>query len=294
MKNPIYRSVVELRAALGAGEITATRIVDAHLEQIFVHNRAINALVTVDETGARESARESDEARARGEDPGPLHGIPFTVKDMFETKGLRTTNGHKPLANNIPERDATVVARLREAGGTLLAKSNMPAQGMDIQCENALFGATKNPWDLSRTPGGSTGGEAAALAAGMTPLGIGSDIGGSLRIPAHYCGVFACKPTEGLVPRTGLLLPGTVNTVRHMVACGPMARSVADLRLALRIMAGPDGVDPSVVPVPLKEFPLRPLKDHRFAWTDDFGGLPVTASTREAMEKLASDLRDAG
>ncbi len=296
MTELVFRSASDLAKAIGVRQVSATEVVEAFLSQIAARNPAVNAVVTLDEEGARRRAREADEALAQGEVWGPLHGVPMTIKDTLETAGLRTTAAHKPLADHIPERDATVVARLRAAGAILLGKTNMPELAMDIQTDNALFGSTKNPWNPTRTAGGSSGGEGAALAAGMSPLGIGSDIGGSIRIPAHFCGVFGLKPTEGRVSNSGHIppLPGTLNVVRHLAVNGPLARSVADLRLALRIIAGPDGQDLGVPAASLQPVPPRPLRQYRFAWTDDLGGLPVTVDTHIALEKLAQDLTDAG
>lgn len=294
MSDLVFQPAIELAKVIRNQEAAASEVIEAFLAQIAAHNPALNAVVTLDETGARRRAKQADDALAKGEVWGPLHGVPVTIKDVFETEGMRTTCGHKPLAANIPDEDATVVARLRRAGAIVLGKTNMPEFAMDIQSDNPVFGATNNPWNATRTPGGSSGGEAAAVAAGMSPLGIGSDIGGSLRIPSHYCGVLGLKPTEGRVPNTGHIFPGKVNSVRHLAVSGVLARSVADLRLCLEVIAGPDGRDMTVSPVALAHVPARPLNEYRFAWSDSFGGLPVTSETKTAMNKLADDLANAG
>jgi amidase len=296
MTDLCFRTASDLARAIRGREISSTEVVESFLARVAAQNSALNAIITLDEATARQRARLADQAVARGNLWGPLHGVPVTFKDVFETAGLRTSAGHKPLAEHVPDRDATVVARLRSAGAIVLGKTNMPALAMDTQCENPLFGRTNNPWNAERTPGGSSGGEAAALAAGLTPLGLGSDFGGSVRIPAHYCGVYCLKPTEGRVPQSGHLppLPGTMNWIRHFVVSGPLARSIEDLRLCLKIIAGPDGRDLAVSHAPLTESPARPLKDYSFAWTDDFGGLPISAETHTAMHKLADDLDKAG
>jgi amidase len=296
MNDLVFRTARELAAAIQDGEVSSMEVVDAHLARIVEHNPKLNAIVTLDEAGARQRAREADEALVRGEVWGPLHGVPVTIKDSFETAGLRTTSSYKPLADHVPERDATAVARLRRAGAIVLGKSNMPQLAGDNQSNSPLFGVANNPWDLARTPGGSSGGEAAAIAAGLSPLGLGSDIGGSIRIPAHFCGVFGLKPTDHRVPGTGHIppLPGAINSVRHMPVYGPLARSVADLRLSLSLIAGPDGRDSGVPPLPLEEVPRRSLADLRFAWSDDFGGIPVSADTRTALADLAARLESAG
>ncbi len=292
----VFQTVGQLAGRIRSREVSSVEVLEAHLRQIRAHNPALNAIATLDEGPALERAGEADEALARGETWGSLHGVPVTIKDSFETAGLKTTSSYKPLAGYRPQKDATVVARLRGTGAILLAKTNMPELAVDIQSASPLFGRANNPWDLERTPGGSTGGGAAAVAAGLSPLEIGSDIGGSIRIPSHFCGLFGFKPTEHRVPQSGHLpnLPGDPKTVRHMAAYGPLARSVEDLRLCLSVISGPDGRDWEVPPVPLEEGPDRPLEEAAFAWTDDFGGVPVTADTRAALGKMAQSLSDQG
>ena len=296
MSELLFCTATELARKIRCREASAVDVLEAHLRQIHEHNPALNAIVTIDEERALERAREADTAMARGESWGPLHGVPVTIKDSFETAGLRTTSSFKPLSDHRPKQDASVVARMRDAGAIILGKTNMPELALDIQSNSPIFGRANNPWDLERTPGGSTGGGAAAVAAGLSPLEIGSDIGGSIRIPSHFCGLFGFKPTEHRVPESGHIpgLPGDPKTVRHMGVFGPLARSVEDLRLCLSLIAGPDGRDWEVPPVPLDEVSERPLKEASFAWTDDFGGVPVTADTRAALEKLARTLSDLG
>jgi amidase len=227
---------------------------------------------------------------------GPLHGVPVTFKDSIETAGMRTTVGFPALSEYIPAQDATVVARLRAAGAIILGKTNLPTLAGDGQTDNPVFGRANNPWDAMCTPGGSTGGGAAAVAAGFSPLEIGTDMLGSVRQPAHYCGVFSLKPTDHRVPMTGNI-SGRLRAprgARHMVAIGPLARSADDLELALRIIAGPDGRDWEVPPVPLEDAFNLPLEKLRLAWTEDFGGLPVTHDTRAALEKFARELQSCG
>src|SRR5436305_4588550 len=207
MKDLVFSSTTELAAAIRAGHVSATEVLEAHLAQIDKRNPALNAVITLDAEQAYERAREADAALARGELWGPLHGVPFTLKDAFATAGMRTTTGFPPL-DHVPQTDSTVTARLKAAGGILLGKTNVAAMLADpAQSDNPLFGRTRNPWDRARTPGGSSGGAAAAVAAGMTPFDIGTDLSGSLRIPAHFCGVFGLKPTEHRVSLAGLI-PG--------------------------------------------------------------------------------------
>ncbi|WNG37538.1 amidase [Archangium violaceum] len=296
MQELVFLPAHRLARLVRAREVSAIELLEAHLEQVARHNVRLNALVTVDGSRARARAREADAALARGEVWGPLHGVPVTVKDAFETAGLRTTSGFDRLARYVPRQDATVVARLKAAGAVLVGKTNLPTLALDTQTHNPVFGRTNNPWDMERTPGGSTGGGAAAVASGMSPLEVGSDIGGSVRIPSHFCGVFGLKPSEGLIPLSGHIpgMPGAPRGVRHQGVAGPVARTVEDLRLALRLLMGPDGRDSEVTPVSLREVSRRELRTYRFAWTDSLGGLPVSAETRSALDALARELLRAG
>ena len=288
----VFLSATQLAAAIQAGRLSATEALKAHLAQIDAHNPTLNAVVTLDTERAYERAREADEALARRERWGPLHGVPFTLKDAHATAGVRTTTGFPPLANFIPQEDSTVAARLKAAGGILIGKTNVHMMLADpAQSTNPIFGRTNNPWDIERTPGGSSGGAAAALASGMTPFEIGTDLSGSIRIPAHFCGVFGLKPTEQRVPLTGLIpgLPGPP-PIRIMSCIGPMARTVEDLALLYTIIAGPDGRDTEVAPVPIEEVPQIDLKNLRIAYAPTFPGFPVAAALREAVEDLAERL----
>ena len=291
----------ELARAIREREVSSVEVLEAHLYRISRHNPALNAIVTLDEGQAHRRAKEADAALAREEPWGPLHGVPVTIKDAFETEGLRTTSGYKPLANYVPERDATVVVRLRSAGAVILGKTNMSMLATDYQSDSPLFGRTHNPWDVRRTAGGSSGGSGAAVAAGLSPLDVGSDLGGSVRVPSHFCGVFALKPTEHRVSSAGHIpdwyipgSPGVPHSVRHMGVCGPIARSVADLRLCLSLIEGPDGRQAAVSPAPPTSEPERALRKYRIAWTGDFGGVPVTAETGAALETLAGTLDQLG
>ena len=214
----------------------------------------------------RSRPREGQGGRQDG-GPGPLNGVPITIKEAFDVNGLATTSSHPPLEDNVAREDATLVGRLRAAGAVILGKTNVPELCADFQTDSPLFGTTKNAWDQRRTAGGSTGGGAVAVAARLSPLEIGSDIGGSVRNPAHYNGIFALKPTEWRVPGRGHVpdLPGRTRTTRYMGVFGPLARSVEDLEAALRIIAGPDGHDAEVPPVPLGPTPVLKPRDLRIA-----------------------------
>jgi amidase len=291
MKDIVFSSTTQLAAAIRAGHVSATEVLEAHLAQIATHNPALNAIITMDAGQARKRAHEADESLARGEVWGPLHGVPFTLKDAHATAGMRTTTGFPPLADYVPQEDSTVTARLKAAGGILMGKTNVAMMLADYQSNNPIFGRTNNPWNIERTPGGSSGGAAAALAAGMTPFDIGTDLSSSIRIPAHFCGLFGLKPTEQRVPLTGLIpgLPGP-RPVRIMSCIGPMARTVDDLALLYAIIAGPDGRDTEVQPVPVDEVPELELKQLRIAFAPTFPGFPVAADIRDAVEELARQL----
>jgi amidase len=287
----VFSSTAQLAAAIRAGHISATEVLKAHLTQIDAHNPIVNAVITLDTERAYDQAREADAALARGECWGPLHGVPFTLKDAHATAGMRTTTGFPQLSDYVPKVDSTVTARLRAAGGILMGKTNVPVMLADYQSNNPIFGRTNNPWNIERTPGGSSGGAAAALACGMTPFEIGTDLSASIRLPAHFCGVCGLKPTERRVPLTGLIpgLPGP-RPVRIMSCIGPMARTVEDLALLYSIIAGPDGHDTDVAPVPVDEMPQIALKDLRIAFAPTFPGLPVASSVRAAVEALTKQL----
>ena len=195
-----FRTATELAAALRAKEISSTELLDCYLGRIEEFNPGLGAVVTLDVDRARREAAEADRRLVRGAEAGPLHGLPVTVKDCLETAGLRTTCGAPELAGYVPERDAEAVGRLRSAGAIVMGKTNLPAWASDCQSYNELFGTTNNPWDTARTPGGSSGGAAAAVAAGLSALELGSDLGGSLRIPAAWCGVYTLTPSFGVIP----------------------------------------------------------------------------------------------
>jgi amidase len=281
--------------AIRAGRLSSLDASKAFLARIAERNGAINALVLVDDKGALAQARAADRALAKGKPTGPLHGVPITVKEAFDVAGWRTTSSHPPLAENIATRDATAVARLKAAGAVILGKTNVPELCMDMQCNSPLFGEAKNPWDLARTPGGSTGGGGAAVAARLTPFEIGSDIGGSVRIPSHFCGVYGLKTSEWRVPGSGHVpdMPGLPKAVRYMGTFGFLAHTVSDLRIGLEVTAGPDGVETEVPPVPLVPVKIAPQQS-TIAWAAEWPFLPVSADTRRVVEELAGKLRRAG
>lgn len=292
MRDVIGASAGWLARSIRAKKISSVEVVRAHLEHIHTVNPRLNAVVFATAESAIKEARLADRHNKRKSTLGPLHGVPFTAKDIFNTSGLPTTAGLRMLRAHVPDHDATVVARMRRAGAILIGKTNCPPGGVGTDSWNPLHGGTRNPYDIARSPGGSSSGEAAIIAAGGSPLGIGSDSGGSIRIPAHYCGLAALKPTAGLVPVTGAYgLPGGLSDPRTQP--GPMARFVADLVLALPVLVGPDGLDSAVVPVPLpKRTPKLP--GLRVAWYSDDGISKPIPAIAAAVKAAAKALSSAG
>ncbi|MER8382553.1 amidase [Mesorhizobium sp. M1399] len=291
-----FSSATELVAAIRDRKISAMEALDAHLAQIDRHNEAVNAVVTLDREGARQRAGKADEAQARGEALGPLHGVPFTLKDTHETAGMRTTVGFPAFADHLVTADSPVVARLKAAGGILVGKTNVATMLSDWQSSNPLFGRTGNPWDLQRTAGGSSGGAAAALSAGMTPFEVGTDMQDSIRLPAAFCGVYGLKPTEHRVSLAGAFPnPGGAPRSVRLISClGPMARSVEDLVLIYRLIAGPDGSDTDLAPIPVEDMPELDLTTLRIAFAPFFPSFPVAGEISAAVESLAKELQAAG
>src|SRR3984893_1338880 len=257
-ENDVYAlSARELARRIACRELSAVEALEANLARIERRNPEATDWVSLDIEAARRQAEAADTALGRGEIRGPLHGVPLTLKDGNDVAGLRTTLGTERF-DRVAEEDGTVAARLRAAGAIIIGHTNVAPFLADYQSANPIFGRTSNPWNLGRTAGGSSGGAAAAIAAGMTPLEIVSDLGGSIRLPAHFCGVYGLKPTEHRVPMTGFfrLPPGVPRTVRILSCLGPLARDLDDLALALSIVSGPAGVDTDVPPVLLAESPV--------------------------------------
>lgn len=286
-----FADAVQLAKRIRIKVVSPVEVVKAHLERIGTINPKINAIVTIADD-VLEKARAAEAAVMSGQTLGPLHGVPFTCKDMFDITGVRTTRGSKLFEDRIATTDATVAARLKQAGGIFLAKTNVPEFALWWETDNLVFGRTNNPWNPERTSGGSSGGEAAAIASGLSPLGIGSDLGGSIRIPAHHCGIVGFKPTHGRVPLTGHW-PEVVLRAMHL---GPMARTVKDVALALHLMAGPDGIDPYAMPVPLPEVPdpKASLPKLRIGWSAEQGFAPVSLEVQKIVEKAAVSLASLG
>ncbi|MDZ8187342.1 MAG: amidase [Nostoc sp. ChiSLP02] len=296
MNDLVFLAAHQLTKAIRDRQVSSQEVIEAYLSHIAQHNPRLNAIVTLDAENAIAQSKAADKALAQGENWGVLHGVPVTIKDTLETKGLRTTSSYPPLANYVPQQDATVVARLRAAGAIILGKTNTPQLADNFQTNSPLFGRTNNPWNLECTPGGSTGGGASAIAAGLSPLELGSDIGGSIRVPAHFCGIFGFKPTEHRVPTSGHIpeLPGTPKTIHHLQTIGPLARSVEDLRLCLSLIQDSDPAQPELIGISTQANPASTLQSYRYSWTEGFGDIPATTETKAALKKLASSLADLG
>lgn len=290
-----FASATALIAALRRREFSSRELLEHYLGRVERYHPALNAVVTLDAERALAATDAADAALARGESTGPLHGLPVTVKDCLETAGLRTTVGAEVFADYVPERDAEVVARIRAGGAIVFGKTNLPTFAGDAQSYNDLFGTTNNPWDAGRTPGGSSGGAAAAIAAGLSALELGSDLGGSLRIPAHFCGVYTHKPTYGIVPGRGHIPPppGTLSEL-DVGVIGPLARDARDLDLCLAVIAGADAERAVAwrleLPPPRGD---RLAGYHIAAWLDD-PYCAIDAEVSEVYERLVAELRGAG
>lgn len=290
-----FATATDLVAALRRRELGSRELLDAYLDRIDRHGPTVNAVVTLDVERATAEAGAADEAAARGESLGSLHGLPLTVKDSIETAGLRTTCGVPELAGHVPARDAVAVARLRAAGAVVVGKTNTPAYAGEAQTFNPVFGTTGNPWDPQRSPGGSSGGPAAAVAAGLTGLDLGSDVGGSIRMPAGYCGVYGLRPSCGIVPLRGHIPPGPgCDAAVDMATVGPLARGAADLGTVLDVLAGPDSAEAAGWRLALPAPRADRLSDYRIGvWLDD-PDCPVDGQVGDALAAAVAALRHAG
>jgi amidase len=297
-----FSSAGEMVNAIRQGQTTSVELLNLHLDRIQRYNDGINAVIALDVDAARKRAAEADKAIMEGKDWGPLHGLPMTVKDVFEVIGMPATSGDPKLKDYIPKQNAIAVQRLIDAGAIVFGKTNVPYHGGDIQSYNEIYGTTNNPWDLSRTPGGSSGGSTAALAVGFTPLELGSDIGGSLRNPAHYTGVFGHKPTFGIIPRYGHIppMPGRVSQnampAIPLFVVGPLARNAEDLELALEVLTTTNSMEdgtnrPKLLPPRRQQF-----KDYRVAvWlSDPYAEAEIDDDVLAVLKMTVEKLRGAG
>jgi Asp-tRNA(Asn)/Glu-tRNA(Gln) amidotransferase A subunit family amidase len=288
-----FLSAVSMAEQIREKKLSPVELVEAHLARIEKLNSKLKAFVQVDAEGARCQARTAEKAVTRGEKLGPLHGVPITIKSSIEVTGMKCEAGSKLRAGFVAATDAPLVSRLRNAGATILGMTNTPELLMAWETDNLLYGCTHNPWDLSRTAGGSSGGEAAAIAAGCSAGGVGSDGGGSIRVPAHFSGICGLKPTPGRIPATGHF-PTSVGPFALIGVVGPMARTVSDLKVLFEVMQGPDDGDTSAAPVPVRWLSRNDLKKLRIGYFEDDGRTPVTAETRAAVRTAAEALKRAG
>lgn len=299
MRDLNFLSAVSMAERIRRRELSPVDLLEAHLNRIQELNSSLNAFVQVDAEAARQQAKAAEEAVRRGRDRdkdealGPLHGVPLSIKSSIEVAGMRWEAGTRLRSGVVGAQDAPLVARLRRAGAVILGVTNTPELLMAWETDNLLHGRSNNPWDLSRTPGGSSGGEAAAIAAGLSAGGVGSDGGGSIRVPAHFSGICGLKPTPGRIPATGHF-PVSAGPFALIGVVGPMARTVADLKVLFEVMQGPDDGDPSAAPVPVCWPEKNHLKNIRIGYFEDDGRTAVTAETRAAVRKAAEGLRRAG
>ncbi|MEH2224768.1 amidase [Nostoc sp.] len=286
-----FYDATKLAELIRSREISPVEVMEAHLDRIEAVNPKINAIVSVAE-GALKAAKAAEAAVLAGEELGPLHGVPFTVKDSIDTAGVLTQRGSPIFRGRIPDTDATSVARMKKAGGILLAKTNLPEFSYWIESDNLLSGRSNNPWDVTRTPGGSSGGESAAIAAGMSPIGLGTDLAISVRGPAAQTGITSMKATHGRVPMTGIW-PRAPRRFWHV---GPMARSVRDIALAFSQLVGPDGQDAfSSITVPSDAgIGRQPYRQMRVGWMVGPGFGPVDPEVAATVEAAAEALKDLG
>jgi Asp-tRNA(Asn)/Glu-tRNA(Gln) amidotransferase A subunit family amidase len=289
-------SLIDMAEGIRAGTISPVELVDTHLARIRELNPKLNAFVAVDSQRARDRAVLAEAAlrsSAKSKSVGPLHGIPISIKSSIDVAGLPCECGSVLRKGYVPSEDAPLVKRLCAAGAIVLGNTNVPEFLMAYETDNLLYGRTNNPWDFSRTPGGSSGGEAAAIVAGCSAGGVGSDGGGSIRIPAHYTGICGLKPTPGRIPSTGHF-PGSAGPFAQLGVVGPMARTIRDVEKLFEVMAGPDPGDPASAPVPLRRWTEQEIRKLGVAYFVDDGVTPVTSETAAAVRTAAEALRAHG
>lgn len=295
MKETAFYSASQLTAMIRDGRASSSELLERYLARIEKFNPKINAVVTLDVEGARRQAQKADKALAKGKCLGPLHGLPITIKDGFETAGMRTTSGAPIYQNHVPKTHATAVQRYADAGAVIMGKTNVPMFCSDSQSYNSLFGITNNPWDLSKSPGGSSGGGAAAVAAGLSGLELGSDIAGSIRLPASWTGVYGHRPSYGIVPFKGHVPPPPgILAEADLAVPGPIARSAADLKLAMDILTGPDRLTATAWQLTLPKPRAVSLKKYRVAaWLAD-EAFPTDDKVHGVLTEVIAALRSAG
>ena len=293
MSDPAFRTATELAADIRGKRFSSSELTEHYIDRIEQRDDKINAVVVRDFDRAREAAADADALLAAGAEVGPLHGVPMTIKESYDMTGQPTTWGIPGMASNVAHEDSESVKAYKAAGAHFLGKTNVPINLADFQSYNDIYGTTNNPWDVARTPGGSSGGSAAALAAGFTALESGSDLGGSIRNPAHFCGVYGHKPTWGIVPPQGHALPGMV-AGPDIAVCGPLARSAEDLALAMEVLAQPEPLDRSGWKLALPKPERTSLSEFRVAIWPDHDGAPVAAEVADRVSGVGDTLARLG
>ena len=290
----LFNSARSIGEAIRDRTVSVVEVVEAHLARIDEVNSRLNAVVQLCAERALDEARAADAALGGGGAIGALHGVPITIKDSHDTEGVISTGGTLGRREFVPDADATAVARMRAAGAIVLGKTNTPEFTLSFETDNLVYGQTNNPYDVSRTPGGSSGGAGAIIASGGAAYDLGTDTGGSIRVPSAFCGIAGLKPTSGRVPRTGHVVPWGLGGMDSLTTIGPMARCVEDLYPAFRTIAGPDGVDPFIHPVPIGEPDDVELGELRVAFFTDNGTVSPTAEVDGAIREAARAMADAG
>lgn len=296
MNHYIYQSASDLAALIREGKASSLDIVKAHLAQIKDHNDKLNALISIFEEEALQEAKLCDEEAQEGNFRGPLHGVPVTIKEQFWIKGQKSNTNFKMLKDFVAPEDAVIVDRIRKSGAIILGQTNVPKNLLDYQVAGDIYPEGMNPYNLAHSPGGSTGGGAAALAAGFTPLELGGDFGGSIRVPSSFCGLYGMKPTENTVPSHGNipLAKGANTFILHMAQAGPLGRTLDDVELLWNIIKGPHGSERRVPDVNWKAAPKTSLEDYKIAWTDGWPGYETSTQTSNSIQSLVDSLRAQG
>ena len=294
MNEILYASAKSIKEAIQNKKVSALEVVEAHLRRIEEVNPKLNAVVHLASDRALSEAKKADSAMAKGESTGILHGLPMTVKDSHDTQGLVSTGGTKGRETFVPESDATVVSRMRSEGAIVLGKTNTPELTLAFETDNLIYGRTNNPYDLDRTPGGSSGGAGAIIASGGSPVDLGTDTGGSVRVPSGFCGISGLKPTSGRVPRTGHIISHSLGAIDSLTTVGPMARFVEDLAMVYPIISGPDWIDPAIVPMALGNPADVDIKQLRVAYFTDIGNIASPDQIVAVIKSAATALKDRG
>ena len=292
----IYKNTHELVDLIKKKELSSVELLETLLDRVAQVNSDLNAVVALDADRAMDKAKKADEALSKGKDMGPLHGLPMTIKDAYSVEGVVSTGGNPAWKDNVPEKNAEAVQHLVDAGAIIFGKTNVPLNSSDIQSYNEIYGVTNNPWDLERTPGGSSGGSAASLASGMSPLELGSDIGGSIRTPAHFCGLYGHKPSYNIVSEVGHLPPppGHVSTGNGLSVAGPLARSPEDIEIAMDILAAPQEQDSIAWSFKLPKARSNKIEDLKIAVWPEEDYAEVDSETSSLIAATVEDLKSAG